>query len=238
MSTAAPRTTAGLVGDLLAATPDQSQPSVTLTEKTGRDRAGVDRALQALTKAGALQCVPDAAGPATPGRRRSTYFMTLAQATAWTKDAGATVAAAARISLEVATVASKAAAATVKGAKDRQLVRLRFGVWSDGALAIEGLARTQLTLPADETRNLVGMLSSLPEGALQAMFESPLRPVFVLRVSERDYPLTAEQTGDLVAYIEQLPAKALRLPTLPGFKAGTDHRVHRLEVPEDREDRS
>jgi DNA-binding MarR family transcriptional regulator len=231
VSTAA-RTTLGLVGDFLASLPaGQSVIVKNLAKHLERDRAGVTDAISKLVAAKAVSSKAD-----PEDLRRTIAYMTADQQQAWKGDAGAAVAAVAGLNLEVRASAAKAAEATRQAAADRRDQQLRFGVWNDGALAIEGLARKQLTLPAEATGSLAATLASLPEGALQALFESPLKPVFTLQVEGRDYPLTTEQAAALVAYIEQLPSKALRVPLVPGFKPGTDHRSHRIDTPADQED--
>lgn len=228
------RTTVARLGDLLASKPGVSMSVAEAAVELKRHRTGVNDAIVALTRAGAIM-----SGLHPDDRRRSVISMTPEQAAAWSADAGEAIAATWGLGLHVATGVAKAAVATSAGAQRRRSAPLRFAVWSDGGLVIDGLTRKQLTLPAADTGALAQTLATLPEGALQALSASPLRPAFALHVEGRDYPLDAQQTADLVAYIEDLPARTIKTLTNAGRFAGvqapgTDHRVHRLETAEDR----
>lgn len=228
----ASRTTAGLVGDFLAAKAGQRFTTKDLSGTLQRDRGGVVDAVAALKHRDALQTMTD-----PEDRRRTLAFMTADQAAAWMADGGATSAAGLILSAAPASAKTVPVAA---GESARKPAGLRFGVWNDGAIAVEGLARKQLTLPAADACALALLFASFPEGALQALCASPLKPSFSIHLDGRDYPLDAQQTGQLVDYIEQLPSRVMQPMKFPGgapaAAPGTDNRVHRIEVPADKED--
>jgi len=216
---AEPRMTVALVGGSLAAVPSRHGVLVSdLSKLVKRHPTAVLKALRALADAGALNLERDPAD----GRRWMTS-MSDEQRHAWLKDGGATVAA------EAIAADAQQGKRTDIPPRERQAAAapLRFAVWSDGAIAIEGLARRQLTLPAAQTGELAQLFATFPEGALQRLLESPLKPAFALHVAGREHSMTSDQAAELIAYIEQLPARSIRALHVP------DNRVHRIEVPED-----
>lgn len=121
-----------------------------------------------------------------------------------------------------------------------------MGIFSDGSLAVEGLGRTTVKMAASDVRATVMQLTRLPEGAMQALLDSPLRPECTLTDGQgRRHRLSTEQSLQLVDFLESLPTKLVLMPTdgeraspwaalTP--RAGTDHRSHRLADGEDRRD--
>lgn len=195
------------LGNLLAKAPGTSFSTNDAAGALGCHQTSVSAGSRQLSELGAINL------EVKSGRRGAAMLMTAAQAAAWTE----------RPPVQL------------RQSKQVEPCKLRFAVWSDGALAIEGLARKQLTLPADDTGRLAEALAALPEGAFEGLCNSPLKPVFTLSINGKDYALNAQQAADLVAYIEQLPARTLRVPRARiGALPGTDHRVHRIETEEDR----
>lgn len=222
------RSPASLVGDHLAATPGQKLSAKEIGLALDRGDAGVRHFAQLLVSAGAISAEPDPAHRRNSHTCRLLFFRTPQQAASWRPDTYA------KYVSNMERRAPSASARTSSPAKRRPEGPLRFGVWADGALMIDGLARKQLTVPPADTASLAQSLAALPEGALQALCDGPLRPSFSLCIGERDYPLNAQQTADLIAYIEQLPARTIRAAGFQGalaggaLKPGTDHRIHRL----------
>lgn len=229
----APRTTAGLVGDFLASKAGQRFITKDLAGILQRDRGGLVDAVSKLKHRAAIETMVD-----PEDRRRTLAFMTAEQATAWLADGGASAAAGVVLSAALATGPAPAVAA---GRSVRTPAGLRFGVWNDGAIVIEGLVRKQLTLPAVDATALALLFATFPEGSLQALCASPLKPAFSLQIAGRGYPLTAEETAQLVDYIEQLPSRLMQPGAAGGMfplpatsKPGTNNRVNRIETPADR----
>jgi hypothetical protein len=114
---------------------------------------------------------------------------------------------------------------------------LNLGIWSDGSLSIEGLAAKAVRVSAHDVGVLSTLVASLPEGALQALIDSPLQPQFTLHSNGRSYRLQGQQTRQLVDYLETLPKRWVRTeqaPALPWaglLRPGTDHRTHRIAQP-------
>lgn len=207
------RTVAGLVGDELAAHPAGKRFGLDkLSTILKRTSSAIGRAVNELAGAGAVIVEPD-----PKDARKKLVYMPDDKRTAWRADSGASVAAAG-VSLIVPSFSERAAKASA-GRTEKLRPPLRFGMWADGALVIEGLAKRQLTLPAGDTATLAALFSSFPEGSLAALCASPLQPAFTLRIDGHAYPMTGEQTAALIAYIEQLPAKAMR--GSPGSADGT-----------------
>lgn len=112
---------------------------------------------------------------------------------------------------------------------------LIFGIWTDGSLSIEGLGSKVIKLPAVDVTACSILLASLPEGALQALLDSPLAPQFGITVGGKRHPMQPAQAQQLLTYLESLPAKWIRRDHVPAAAAtpfsglvrpGTDHRVH------------
>lgn len=122
---------------------------------------------------------------------------------------------------------------------------LLMGIYSDGSLAVEGLGRFAVKVAAADVRATVMQLTRLPEGAMQMLLDSPLRPECTLTdVQGRRHRLSSEQSRQLVDFLESLPSKLVATPT-DGERAspwaaltprpGTDHRSHRLADDDDQQ---
>jgi hypothetical protein len=218
-----------LVLDMLSTSPNDRHDIYAVMERIKAQKPTA-LALMSVLRRDGLVCT-ELKQPGSPSEGK-VHFMTHDQATRWLAQRSLIVGAKPRRGAPRA-VANPAAQAE----HGKPAAALVIGIWSDGSLSVEGLQRKAVRMSADDVGALSSLLASLPEGALQALMDSPLRPQFALLSQGRSHPMSAQHARQLVDYLESLPSRLVRTeqaPALPWaglLRPGTDHRTHRIAQP-------